>query len=233
MVVLLAALIREKIEVLEKPIFIGIAGASGSGKSLLASQLCDSIDEALGDEQIKIINEDCYYRCRDGLTFAEREVVNYDHPDALEHELLIQHLTDLALGKSVEVPQYDYSQHNRSPHVTNFNPANIILVEGILIFHPPELRDLLDMKIFVDVDLDVCLSRRLVRDINERGRTLDSVLQQYHETVRPMFHEFLYPGKKHADLIVPRGGRNRMAISVLQNYIQSILKTKPSGTDLQ
>ena len=214
---------KEK-KVFQKPIFIGIAGASGSGKSLLASQICDSSDQEFGGEQIKIINEDCYYRSRDGLTFAEREVVNYDHPDALEHELLVQHLTELALGNSVGVPQYDYSQHNRSPTVTRLSPAKVFIVEGILIFHQPDLRNLLNLKIFVDVDLDVCLSRRLVRDINERGRTLESVLQQYHETVRPMFHQFIYPGKTHADLVVPGGGKNAAAALVLRNYIHSILE---------
>lgn len=210
-------------EAKEKPIFIGIAGASGSGKSLLASQLCHLVNCEIGDEQVKIINEDCYYRCRDGLTFAEREVVNYDHPDALEHDLLIQHLTLLASGEIVDVPQYDYSQHNRSPEVTKVEPVKVFLIEGILILHHPELRELLDLKIFVDVDLDVCLSRRLVRDINERGRTVESVLQQYHETVRPMFHQFLSPSKNHADLVVPRGGKNRAAISVIQNYIKSVM----------
>jgi len=219
-------------EVTDKPLFIGIAGASGSGKSLLASQLCHLINEEFGTNQVKIINEDCYYRCRDGLTFAEREIVNYDHPDAFEHDLLFQHLTELAAGKSVNVPQYDYSQHNRSEEVTNFEPAKVILIEGILILHNVEVRNLLDLKIFVDVDLDVCLSRRLVRDINERGRTLESVLQQYHKTVRPMFHEFLAPGKKLADLVVPRGGKNVTAISVLQNHIRSYLNTNSRGTHL-
>ena len=218
-------------EVLEKPIFIGIAGGSGSGKSVLASQLRDSINNEVGKEQVKIINEDCYYRCRDGLSFAERELVNYDHPDAFEHDLLFQHLSQLSAGESVKIPKYDYSQHNRSKDVTFFEPAKVILLEGILILHHPEVRQLLDLKIFVDVDLDVCLSRRLVRDINERGRTLDSVLEQYHKTVRPMFHEFLEPGKKYADIVVPCGGQNSAAISVLENHIKAILTANSCGTE--
>ncbi len=218
-------------EVLKKPIFIGIAGASGSGKSLLASQLRDSINNEFGEEQVKTINEDCYYRCRDGLSFAERELVNYDHPDAFEHDLLFQHLSQLSAGKSVKIPKYDYSQHNRSKDVTCFEPVEVILLEGILILHHAEVRQLLDLKIFVDVDLDVCLSRRLIRDINERGRTLDSVLEQYHKTVRPMFHEFLEPGKKHADIVVPCGGQNRAAISILENHIKAILTADSCGTE--
>lgn len=217
---------------LNKPIFIGIAGASGSGKTLLASRLCDLIVRNFGDQQIKVINEDCYYRCRDGITFADRAKVNYDHPDAFEHELLIKHLAELLSGKAIQLPQYDYATHNRSQTVTKIQTAKVILVEGILIFHHPELRKQFDLKIFVDVDLDVCLSRRLKRDTAERGRTAESILQQYHETVRPMYHEFIYPGKKHADLVVPRGGKNAQAICVLHNYIESILKTEPIETDL-
>ena len=211
---------------LTKPIIIGIAGASGSGKTLLASQLYDLLVADFGDQQIKIINEDCYYRQRDNMTFAEREKVNYDHPDAFEHELLLKHLVSLASGKGVQIPQYDYASHNRRRSVTKIKPANVILVEGILIFHHAELRNQFDLKIFVDVDLDVCLSRRLARDIKERGRTTDSILLQYQETVRPMYHEFIYPGKKHADLVVPKGGKNATAICVFQNYIRSILEPK-------
>lgn len=166
------------------------------------------------------------------MTFAEREKVNYDHPDAFEHELLIKHLAELSSGKGIQIPQYDYATHDRSQTVTKIQTAKVILVEGILIFHHPELRKQFDLKIFVDVDLDVCLSRRLKRDIAERGRTTDSVLQQYHETVRPMHHEFIYPGKKHADLVVPRGGKNAVAICVFHNYIKSILKTKTNETNL-
>lgn len=217
---------------LNKPIFIGIAGASSSGKTLLASGLRDLILGDFGDQQIKVINEDCYYRCRDGMTFAERAKVNYDHPDAFEHELLIKHLVELSSGKAIQVPQYNYATHNRSQTLTKIQPAKVILVEGILIFHHPELRKQFDLKIFVDVDLDVCLSRRIKRDVAERGRTTASILQQYRETVRPMHHEFIYPGKKHADLVVPRGGKNPQAICVLHNYIQSILRTTPVETNL-
>lgn len=204
-------------------IIIGIAGASGAGKSLLANQLHQRLRETRTHHDVTILNEDCYYRKRDDLSHAAREKINYDHPDALEHGLLIEHLSTLRGGRPVQVPQYDYSQHNRRSETTLHEPSKILILEGILILNNPELRTLLDLKIFVDVSLDTCLVRRLRRDIQERGRSLDSVLSQYEGTVRPMFFEFIEPTKEHADIIVPRGGENLSALNVLHSYLDRIL----------
>lgn len=202
---------------------IGIAGASGAGKSLLADQLHNRLRETRTRSDVSILNEDCYYRKRDDLSIAAREKINYDHPEALEHDLLIDHLQRLKEGRQVQVPQYDYSQHNRKVETTPVEPSTVLILEGILILHLAELRNLLDLKIYVDVPLDICLSRRLRRDIEERGRSLDSVLSQYHHTVRPMFYEFIDPSKDHADIIVPRGGENLSALNVLHNHLDRVL----------
>ena len=202
---------------------IGIAGASGAGKSMLATQLHTRMRESFTHRDVTILHEDCYYRQRDELGIKERESINYDHPDAFEHALLIKHLGELRDGISVEVPQYDYAQHNRSPKTTRLEPSTILILEGILILHHPQLREMLDLRIFVDVPLDICLSRRLRRDIEDRGRSLESVLSQYHSTVRPMFYKFIEPSKSFADIIVPRGGENENALAVLQNHLDRVL----------
>ncbi len=202
---------------------IAIAGASGAGKSLFANQLHERLRQTRTRDDVAILHEDAYYRRRDDLTFAERQTINYDHPDAIDHELLARQLAQLRNGQSVEVPRYDYSTHNRVPETDRLEPARILIVEGILILHLADLRDLLDLKVYVDVPLDVCLSRRLRRDVEERGRSFDSVLTQYHNTVRPMFFEFIEPSKRHADLIVPRGGDNEHAINVLSNHLSCLL----------
>ncbi len=202
---------------------IGIAGASGAGKSMLANQLYDRMRQNRTRHDVTILNEDCYYLRRDDLSFHDRENINYDHPDAIEHELLIEQLVALRTGRSIELPQYDYSQHNRDARTLHVEPSTVLILEGILILHRPELRDLLDLKIFVDVPLDICLSRRLRRDIADRGRSLDSVLTQYHQTVRPMFYEYVDPSKEHADIIIPRGGENLNALDVLENHLDRIL----------
>jgi uridine kinase len=202
---------------------IGIAGASGAGKSMLAGQLHRRLRETRTRSDVSILNEDCYYKCRDDLSREDRQQINYDHPDALEHDLLTKHLEKLRDGQSISVPQYDYTEHNRKPDSVEMRPSTILILEGILILHQPELRDLLDLKIYVDVPLDICLSRRLRRDIEERGRSLDSVLTQYHDTVRPMFYEFIDPSKHHADIIIPRGGENLSALNVLHNHLDHIL----------
>ncbi|MFK7769869.1 MAG: uridine kinase [Mariniblastus sp.] len=202
---------------------IGFAGASGAGKSLLSNQLHDRLRESFTHRDVTILNEDCYYRRRDDLSFQEREKINYDHPDAIEHELLIEHLNSLRAGEEIEVPKYDYSQHNRMAETTTHSPSTVLILEGILILHCPQVRELLDLKVFVDVALDICLSRRLRRDIEERGRSLDSVLTQYHQTVRPMYFEYIDPSKDHADIIVPRGGANLTALNVLQNHLDRLL----------
>lgn len=203
---------------------IGIAGASGAGKSMLANELYKRLRRRRSATEISILNEDCYYRCRNDLSFADRENINYDHPDALEHELLVDHLLRLRAGAAIDVPQYDYAQHNRRQQSVNLVPSTILILEGILILHSPEIRRLLDLKIFVDVPMDICLSRRLRRDIVDRGRSLDSVLTQYHQTVRPMFYQFIEPSKSHADIIVPRGGENENALEVLYNHLGQLLR---------
>lgn len=202
---------------------IAIAGASGGGKSVLANQLFRRLRETRSSHDISILNEDRYYRQRDDLSLEQREMINYDHPDALEHDLLKRHLAELKSGNSVEVPLYDYAVHNRVAETESLEPSRVLILEGILILQSPEIRDLADLKIFVDVPLDICLSRRLRRDISERGRSLDSVLSQYHETVRPMFFEYVEPSKKYADIIVPHGGENMSALNVLYSYLDRVL----------
>jgi uridine kinase len=206
---------------------IGIAGASGAGKSLLSQQLYDGLREIHSQSDVDILHEDAYYRQRNDIEIEARAQINYDHPEAFEHSLLIEHLVALKNGRPVDVPQYDYSLHNRKSETTQLKPTKILILEGILILHDPKLRELLDLKIFVDVPMDICLSRRLRRDIEERSRTLDSVLSQYHATVRPMFFEFIDPSKEHADIIVPRGGENRNALNVLHTYLDRLLAQVP------
>ena len=198
---------------------IGIAGASGAGKSRLARQLNDRLRATRSSSDVAIVNEDSYYRRRDDLPFADREKINYDHPAAIEHELLVEHLAALRRGEAVEVPRYDYGQHNRHAQTDRLEPSKVLILEGILILHIPELRELLDLKLYVDVPMDICLARRLRRDMVERDRSLDSVLQQYDTTVRPMFFQFIEPSKQHADLIIPHGGENRSALHVLLNHL--------------
>ena len=202
---------------------IGITGASGAGKSRFAQQLYARVGRQFATGSVSILNEDCYYRDRSDLTFEQRCDINYDHPDAMEHDLLASHLAMLRAGKRVQIPQYDHSIHNRIPATSTLEPSRILIVEGILILHHLHLRDLLDLKLFVDVPMDICLSRRLRRDIQERGRSLDSVLSQYEQTVRPMYFEYIDPCKQHADLIVPQGGENENALRVLENHLSSLL----------
>ena len=202
---------------------VGIAGASGAGKSFLAKQLLERLQSKYDPNQIAILNEDAYYHRQSHLSFEERMVVNYDHPDAIEHDLLVQHLRALRKGETVQVPQYDYAKHDRKPEAISMSPPEILILEGILVFDSVQVRDELDLKVFVDVDLDICLLRRLRRDIELRGRSLDSVLNQYESTVRPMFFQFVEPTKSHADIIVPRGGDNVNALNVLESHLASIL----------
>jgi uridine kinase len=206
------------------PIFIGIAGASASGKSLLAQTIHHELQYELGDNAISIIKEDSYYKSRDDLTFEEREQINYDHPNAFDHDLLINHLDQLNTNNSVDVPVYDYKIHNRSGETTTHQPTQVIIVEGILLLNDKNIRMRMDAKVFMDTDLDICLLRRLKRDIEERGRTVDSVIEQYKRTVRPMFMEFVQPSKQYADIIVPRGGKNRVVIEMLKARIKQMLE---------
>ena len=204
-------------------IFIGIAGASASGKSLLAQTIHQELQAELGNGAISIIKEDSYYKARDDLTFEERERINYDHPNAFDHSLLIEHLDALHNQQTVEIPVYDYTVHNRSDQSKTLTPTRVIIVEGILLLNDKTIRKRLDTKVFMDTDLDICLLRRLKRDIEERGRTVDSVIEQYKRTVRPMFMEFVQPSKQYADIIVPRGGKNRVVIEMLKARIKQLL----------
>ncbi|USD39553.1 MULTISPECIES: uridine kinase [Ferrimonas] len=203
-------------------VIIGIAGASASGKSLIARTICDDLRQDLGTDQIAMITEDCYYKDQSHLSMEERVKTNYDHPNALDHELLCQHLAALRNGESVQVPNYSYTEHTRMQDSTQVTPKKVIILEGILLLTDPNLRQHMHASIFMDTPLDICLLRRVRRDVEERGRTMDSVLEQYQRTVRPMFMQFIEPSKQHADIIVPRGGKNRIAIDFLKAKIRQL-----------
>lgn len=204
-------------------VIIGIAGASASGKSLIARTIYNELTTELGEDQIGVITEDCYYKDQSHLLMAERVKTNYDHPAAFDHALLAQHLKQLIDGQAVDIPTYSYSEHTRTEQTIHFTPKRIIILEGILLLNDPALRKLLNVSIFMDTPLDICLVRRLARDVQERGRTMDSVLEQYQKTVRPMFLQFIEPSKQYADIIIPRGGRNRIAIEMLKSRIRHLL----------
>lgn len=192
------------------PLIIGIAGGSGSGKTTIAEALVDAI------EGVAFIQHDAYYRHQPSLSFEERVRVNYDHPESLETELLVHHLESLRAGQPIERPVYDFTQHLRSPQVVVVAPAAVVVLEGILVLADPALRDLLDLKIFVDTDADLRLARRMRRDIHERGRTVEAVISQYLATVRPMHNEFVEPSKKHADIIIPGGMRIGAVATIIE-----------------
>jgi uridine kinase len=200
-------------------IIIGISGASASGKSLLANTIVNE----LGSDQVVIISEDSYYKDHSSIPFEERAKINYDHPDAFDHELLQQHLSHLQQGKSIQVPIYNHAMHTRDKETRTIGKHAIIVLEGILLFVEKKLRESMDIRIFMETSLDICLIRRLKRDIKERGRSLDSVLKQYEETVRPMYLQFIDPSKRYADLIVPRGGGNRIAIDMIKAKMRELL----------
>ena len=201
-------------------IIIGIAGASGSGKTLIAR----TIYEELGSDQVTILEEDSYYKDLKNMPFSVREKMNFDHPEALDHSLLLEHLNKLQNGISVDIPVYDYGNHCRSDKIKTIDKHEIIVLEGILIFADQSIRDCLDIKIFVDTPLDICLLRRIQRDVYERERTVDSILKQYEETVRPMYLQFIEPSKRYADLIIPKGGKNRIAIDLIKTKMNQLLK---------
>ncbi len=201
---------------------IAIVGASASGKSLFAETIYNELTEELGTSSMTIIKEDSYYRCQNHLSMEERVKTNYDHPKAFEHELLAHHLFQLSEGHSIEVPTYDYKRHTRSKEVEIVNPAKVVLVEGILLLTDKQLRNRFDINIFMDTPLDVCLIRRIKRDLEERGRDLDSVVNQYQKTVRPMYYRYIEPSKEHADIVITKGGRNRMALELIKSKIREL-----------
>lgn len=203
---------------------IAIAGASASGKSLFSQTIYNELVTELQSGAIAVIEEDAYYKDQSHLPFEHRTQTNYDHPDAFEHDLLRQHLEQLRLGQSVEVPTYDYTQHTRSNKTRTVNPAKILIVEGILLLSDPALSEVFDIKVFIDTPLDICLLRRMQRDIEQRGRSIASVVDQYQATVRPMFYQFIEPSKHNADLVVTRGGMNRVAIDIIKSKIKYLLQ---------
>lgn len=204
---------------MSRPILIGIAGGTGSGKSTVANEIFYS----LPGESIAVIEQDSYYKDQSHLTLEERKKTNYDHPDAFDTELLVKHLKMLLNGEAIEKPMYDFEVHNRKMETIRVEPKDIIILEGILILSEPEIRNLLDIKIFVDTDADVRIIRRIQRDIKERGRTIDSVIDQYMNVVRPMHMQFVEPTKRYADIIIPEGGYNKVAIDILIAKIKQIL----------
>ena len=194
---------------------IGIAGGTGSGKTTLMNNLIQRFEGS-----VTVLSHDNYYRRNDHLTYEERCRINYDEPAALETDLMARHLDQLRHGQSIQCPVYDFTQHNRSSETIEIAPKSVIIVEGILIFENQELRDLMDIKIFVDTDADVRLCRRIKRDVNKRGRSLESVLDQYQNTVKPMHEKYVEPSKKHANLVVLEGGKNWVALDMIVGRIQ-------------
>lgn len=206
-------------------VIVGIAGASASGKSLIASTIYNELRAKVGPDQIGVITEDRYYNDQSHLSMEERVKTNYDHPKALDHDLLCEHLQQLIAGNSVEVPEYSYTEHTRTANTETMTPKKVIILEGILLLTDPRLRKIMHASVFMDTPLDICLLRRVKRDVEQRGRTMESVLDQYQKTVRPMFMQFIEPSKQYADIIVPRGGKNRIAIDVLKAHIAKLLKS--------
>ena len=203
---------------------IGIAGGTGSGKTTITKKI---IAEFGSD--VSVIHHDSYYKAHDDMTYEERCKLNYDHPDSFDTPLLLEHLRKLKAGESVEAPVYDYTIHNRSKETETIKPARVLLVEGILIYAEPELCRELDIKIYVDTDADVRILRRIVRDVKKRGRTLDSVIDQYLTTVKPMHEEFVEPSKRRADIIIPEGGRNTVALEMVLERIRGYLGRNQNG----
>ena len=204
---------------MENILVIGIAGGTGSGKTTLMKNL---IEEFRDD--VTILSHDNYYKRHDELTYEERCGLNYDEPAALETDLMAYHLDQLRQGKAIDCPVYDFTQHNRSDETIRIEPRKVIIVEGILIFENQPLRDLMDIRVFVDTDADVRLCRRIKRDVNKRGRSLESVLTQYQETVKPMHEMYVEPSKKYANIIVPEGGKNFVALDMIRGRIQRHLE---------
>ena len=208
-----------------KPVVIGIAGGSGSGKTSVTK----SIYEVFKEHSVVVIEQDYYYKDQSHLKFEERLVTNYDHPLAFDTDLLIDHVETLLDRKLVEKPVYDYSLHTRSEETIIIEPKDVIILEGILVLEDAKLRELMDIKLFVDTDADLRIIRRIMRDINDRGRTIESVIEQYLSVVRPMHNQFIEPTKRYADIIIPEGGHNEVAIDLMVTKIKTILE---SGKEL-
>ena len=205
-----------------KPVIIGVTGGSGSGKTTVSR----AIFEQLHGHSLLMLQEDSYYNDQSDMPFEERIKTNYDHPNAFDTELLVKQLKDLLDWRTIEKPIYDYTEHTRSSEVEKVEPKEVIILEGILVLNDPALRDLMDIKIFVDTDDDIRIIRRIQRDIEERGRSLQSVIDQYKSTVKPMYHQFIEPTKRYADIIVPEGGENQVAIDLLVTKVRDILRKR-------
>ena len=204
---------------MENTLVIGIAGGSGSGKTTLVNNLIDIFGDVL-----TVLSHDNYYKRHDEMSYEERTQLNYDEPGAFDTSLMIYQLDQLKHGKDIECPVYDFTVHNRSNETVRIAARKVIIVEGILIFENEELRNLMDMKIFVDADSDIRICRRMKRDVNKRGRSLESVITQYQQTVKPMHEMYVEPSKKYADLVVPQGGKNQGALTLLEGHIRSFLE---------
>ena len=210
---------------MQAPLVIGVAGGSGSGKTTVVRRIVDS----LGPDQVTVVEHDRYYRNYPQLRLEERAALNHDHPHALETDLLVRHVDALRAGESVEVPVYDFTRHARLEHTDTMRPRRAIIVEGILILADAALRAQMDVKVFVDADDDTRFIRRLQRDVRDRGRTLESVIEQYLSTVKPMHLEFVEPSKRYADIIVPLGGHNTVAVDLLLSMIRSLTTASPGS----
>ena len=204
---------------MENSLVIGIAGGSGSGKTTLLKNIIQTFGPA-----ITVLSHDNYYKRHDEMTYEERCKLNYDEPDALETDLMVKQLQQLREGHEILCPVYDFTVHNRSDETILIKPERVIIVEGILIFESEDLRKLMDIKIFVDADADIRICRRIKRDVNKRGRSLESVITQYQETVKPMHEKYVEPSKKYADIVVPEGGKNLVALAMIQGYISRYLE---------
>jgi uridine kinase len=207
----------------ERPLLLGIAGGSASGKTLVTSTLIAN----LGSREVVMIEQDSYYRDFADLSVEERARLNFDHPDAFDRELLIEHMQMLLRGQPIDKPQYDFTRHGRLPETEHVEGQSVVVLEGILVLEDPALRRLMDIKVFIDTDADVRLIRRIRRDITERGRSLESVLTQYEKLVRPMHQQFVEPSKRYADIIIPEGGKNKVAIDLLVTKVRSMLQETP------
>ena len=218
---------------MKKPIFIGVSGGTGSGKTTIVNRICSEIPE----KSVTIMEHDSYYKDQSSMTYEQRCKTNYDHPFAFDTDLFVKHIKELKKGNTIEKPIYDYGIHNRKKEIIIVEPKEIIIVEGLLVFYEERIRELLDIKIYVDTDADIRILRRIIRDMNERKRSLDSVINQYINTVRPAHEQFIEPSKKYADIIVTEGGNNLVAVDLMVTKIRSLLnmsslETAKQGADI-